>query len=66
MKCSMTCNYASIMHSNAMTGKDAIAISTPEGATDSYKQSPEGGYVITRVFHCNFASLVSHFVSIKV
>ena len=45
------CNYASIMHRNAMTVQDAIAISTPEGATsDSYKQSPEGGYVIPRVF----------------
>ena len=32
------------MHSEAMTGDDAIVISTPEGATsDSYKQSPEGG-----------------------
>ena len=55
------------MHRNAMTGKDAIAISTPEGAIrDSYKQSPEGGYVIPRVFNCNFASLVYHFESIKV
>jgi len=27
------CNYASIMYSNAMTGKDAIAISSTEGAT---------------------------------
>ena len=64
------CNYASIMHRNAMTDKDAIAISTSEPLVQRALQViltskvRKGGYVIPRVFHCNFASLVYHFVSI--
>ena len=62
------CNYyASIMRRNVITGEDATALSPPEGATiDIYQQSPEGELSSHECFHCNFASVVYHFVFMEV